>query len=342
MSDLITQLIRAERLLLETTLQSCSPFEGRDRARVLHADVLMETTKAIPKEPADGAAFPVEYQRLALSAETLQAIDQAFAGGSTFRDKPVTAEHICQAREFVQHHYGFDVSTVPVKLSQVPQTESVEGFFMSCGIAEGAVFLPSVFCSPVELIVHELGHAMHTTIRRQQRPTDYRFWIDWNSIGPEMCAYHAQFSYLIKHGTKEQFYVALGALLTSVSQLLCLLTLSAKLSKEEFQEYAPVQAYQNTVAWKALLDMYGGMHPTHPNSKQNIAVAVSGFTRGIGLALALKLIGEPQGLVAFMKEDTVAKPILLKLNEAFPHHKDLGYLDDINEVISQISARMLA
>jgi hypothetical protein len=302
----------------------------------------MEITKAIPKEPAEGPAYPVEYHRLALSAETLQAIDRAFAGGSAFRDKRVTAEHICQAREFVQQHYGFDVSRVPVTLSRVPSTESVEGFFMSCGIADGTVFLPSVFCSPVELIVHELGHAMHTKIRRQHRPTDYRFWIDAHSIGPELCAYHAQFSYLLKHGTREQFYVALGVLLTGVSQLLCLLAVSAKLSQAEFQKSSPVQAYRNTAAWQALLDMYAGMHPAHPNSEQNTAVAVKEYPKAMGLALALKLIDEPQGLVAFMKQDSLAKPILLKLNDAFPHCKDLGTLDDINEVIARISARMLA
>lgn len=342
MSNLIAQWTRAERLLLDTTLQSYSPFEGRYRAMVLHADVLLEVTKAIPQETGEGAAYPVEYQRLALSAETLQAIDRAFAGGSAFRKKPVTAEHIRQARKFVQEHYKFDVSTVPVRLSRVPQTESVEGFFMPCGIADGVVFLPSVFCSPVELIVHELGHAMHTTIRRQQRPTDYRFWMDRHPIGSEMCAYHAQFSYLLKHGTREQFYVALGALLTNVSQLLCLLAVNAKMSQADFQKWPLVQAYRNTGAWQALLDMYGGMHPTHPNSEQNTAVAVSEYPKGMGVALALKLIDEPEGLVTFMKEDSVAKPILLKLNEAFPHRKDLGNLDDINEVIPRISARMQA
>ena len=84
------------------------------------------------------------------------------------------------------------------------------------------------------------------------------------------------------------------------------------------------------------------MNPTHPKSEQNIAVAVSEHPKGMGLALALKLIDEPEGIVAFMKEDSLAKPILLKLNEAFPHRKNLGSLDDINEVIHQISARMQA
>ena len=344
MSDLITQLTRGERLLLDTTLQSYSPFEGCDRARQLHADVLMEVTKAIAKEAVEDAVmpYPVEYQQLTLSAETLQAIDRAFAGGSAFRDKPITAENIRQARAFIQQHYEFDASAVPVHISRVPQTDSVEGFFMSCGIADGAVFLPSVFCSPVELIVHELGHAMHTTIRRQQQPSDFRFWIARCSIESEMCAYHAQFSYLLKYGTRVQFHVALGALLTKVSQLLCLRALSSDKSLMDFQTWPPVQAYRNTGAWHALIDMYGGMHPTHPNAKQNIAVAVSEYPRGMGLALALKLIDEPEGLVAFMKEDSAAKPILLKLNEAFPHRKDLGSLDDINEVIHQISARMQA
>lgn len=344
MSDLITQLTRIERLLLDTTLQSYSPFEGRDRAMQLHADALMEVTNAIPKEAVEDAVlpYPVEYQQLTLSAETQQAIDRAFAGGSAFRNEPVTAEHIRQAREFIQQHYAFDASAVPVHISRVPQTESVEGFFMSCGIANGAVFLPSVFCSPVELIVHELGHAMHTTIRRQQRPTDYRFWMARYPIESEMCAYHAQFNYLLKYGTRVQFYVALGALLTKVSQLLCLRALSAEKSLTDFQTWSPVQAYRNTGAWQALLKMYGGMLPTHPNSKQNTAVAVSEYPRGMGLALALKLIDEPEGLVAFMKEDSVAKPILLKLNEAFPLRKNLGSLDDINEVIHQISARMQA
>lgn len=340
MSELITQLTRAERLLLDTTLQSYSPFEGRDRAMQLHADVLMQVTKAIPEEAV--FTYPVEYQQLTLSAETQQAISRAFAGGSAYRDEPVTAEHIRQAQEFIQQNYEFDVSAVPVNISRVPQTESVEAFFMSCGIADGAVFLPSVFCSPVELIVHELGHAMHTTIRRRQRPTDYRFWTARYPIESEMCAYHAQFSYLLKHGTRVQFYVALGALLTNVSQILCLRALSAEKSLTDFQTWPPVQAYRKTRAWQALLDMYGGMNPTHPKSEQNIAVAVSEHPKGMGLALALKLIDEPEGIVAFMKEDSLAKPILLKLNEAFPHRKNLGSLDDINEVIHQISARMQA
>ena len=344
MSDLVSQLTKAERLLLDTTLQSYSPFEGRDHAMRLHADVLTKVTDAIPKESVEDAVFPypVEYQQMTLSAETQQAIDRAFAGGSAYRNETVTAEHIRQAREFIQHHYEFDASAVPVNISRVPQTASAEGFFMSCGIADGAVFLPSVFCSPVELIVHELGHAMHTTIRRQQRPTDYRFWIGRYPIESEMCAYHAQFSYLLKYGTRVQFYVALGALLTKVSQLLCLRALSAKKSLSDFQTWLPVQAYRNTGAWQALLDMYGGMQPIHPKSKQNTAVAVSEYPRGMGFALALKLIDEPEGLVAFMKEDSAAKPILLKLNEAYPHRKNLGSLDDINEVIHQISTRMQA
>lgn len=348
MNDLISQLTRVERLLLDTTLQSYNPFEGRDRAMELHADVAWEVIKPIQKVAAEEAAeeaaspYPVEYHRLALSVETHHAIGRAFAGGSTLRNEPVTAEHIRQAREFVQQHYGFDASAVPVNISQVPQTESVEGFFMSCGIADGTVFLPSEFCSPVELIVHELGHAMHTTIRRQQRPTDHRFWSALYPMESEMCAYHAQFSYLLKHGTREQFYVALGALLTKVSQLLCLLAVSGKESLAEFQSSPQVQAYRNTGAWHALLEMYRGMLPTHPDSKQNTTVAVGEYPRGMGLALALKLIDEPEGLVAFMKEDSAAKPILLKLNEAFPHRKDLGSLDDINEVIHRMSVRMQA
>jgi hypothetical protein len=342
MNNLIAQWTRVERLLLDTTLTSYSPFEGRDRAVELHFDLLIEVGKEIPKVAAEGAAYPVEYQRLALSEEALQAIDGAFANGSAVRNKPVTAEHIRQAREFVQQHYEFDVSTVPVRISRVLQSESVEGFFMPCGIADGAVFLPSAFCSPVELIVHELGHAMHTTIRRQRRPTDYRFWMDLHPIGSEMCAYHAQFNYLLKHGTQEQFYVALGALVTNVSQLLCLAAVNAKMSLADFQKWSPLQAYQNTGAWQALLDMFGEMHPTHPNSKQNTSLAKSACLKGMGLALALKLIDEQEGFVAFMQEDSVAKPILLKLNEAFPHRKDLDNLDDINEVISRINARMQA
>lgn len=327
-------------MLLNTTLQSYSPFEGRDRALKQHADMLMEVKKSIPEEDAEGAEYPVEYERLALSEGTLQAIDRAFAGNRTFRNKPITNEHIIQAREFFQEHYAFDVSTVPVRLSRVPQTESVEGFFMSCGIADGTVFLPSVFCSPVELIVHEIGHAMHTKIRRQQRPTDYRFWMDLHPIGSEMCAYHAQFSYLLKHGTREQFYVALGALLAKVSQLLCLSGVYLQMSLADFEKWALVQAYRNTGAWQALLDIYRRIHPTHPNSKHNIAVAAREFFSGMGLALALKLIDEPEGLVAFMKEDSIAKPILFKLKEAFPHRHDLVNLDDINEVINRISARI--
>jgi hypothetical protein len=147
---------------------------------------------------------------------------------------------------------------------------------------------------------------------------------------------------LTKYGTRVQLYVALGALLTKVSQLLCLRALIAKKSLSDFQTWLPVQAYRNTGAWQALLDMYGGMQPTHPKSKQNIDIAVSEYPRGMGFALALKLIDEPEGLVAFMKEDCAAKPILLKLNEAFPHCKNLGSLDDINDVIYQISARMQA
>lgn len=340
MSDLIEQLTRAERLLLDTTLQNYSPFEGRNLAMQLHADVLREVANAIPQDSVP--PYPVEYQQLALSAENLQAIDQAFASGSAFRDELVTAQHIRKARDFIQQHYAFDASLIPVHISRVPQTESVEGFFMSCGIADGAVFLPSVFCSPVELIVHELGHAMHTKIRRQQQPDDYRFWMAGDSIASEMCAYHAQFSYLLKYGSRLQFYVALGALVTQVSQLLCLRALSANMSLRDFQIWSPVQAYRNTAPWQALLDMYGGMLPTHRNSKQNSAVAAREYSRGMGLALALKLIDEPEGLVAFMKEDNVAKPILLRLKDAFPHRGDLGCLDDINEVILQISARMQA
>ncbi|MDO6387911.1 hypothetical protein [Uliginosibacterium sp. 31-12] len=344
MNDLITQLTKAERLLLDTTLRSNNPFEGRDHALRLHADVLMALNQAIPKETVENAVdwYPVEYQRLTLSAETLQAIDQAFAGGSAFRNEPVTAEHVRQAREFMQQHYEFDASAVKVNISQVLQTESVEGFFMPCGISDGAVFLPSEFCSPVELIVHELGHAMHTTIRRQRQPTDYRFWMNRFQIESEMCAFHAQFSYLLKHGNRVQFYVALGALLTKVSELLCLRALSEEMSLADFKTWLPVQAYRDTGAWQALLDMYGGMNPTHPNSEQNTAVAVREYPKGMGLALALKLIDEPEGLVAFMKEDSAAMPILSKLNEAFPRHNNLVSLDDINDVIHQISARMQA
>lgn len=251
----------------------------------------------------------------------------------------IAEAHVEEAKAFMYHYYNVDLSHIFVHIAIVPETEDVEGFTLAHGVDHSTVVVPCHFSSPVELIVHELGHSMHNMIRRRNAPTDIRFWTG-GTTEAEMCAYHAQFNYLLKHGTQDMFYQALGALMVKISWSLCLKLTNEKINFSKFKNHPLVQAYKSLPPYEALLQMFLQLQESNCAYQSRRFFARKECNYGLGNALALALIDESSAFLDFMSKDSYAVPLAVKLKIAFPHRDDLQNLDHINEIIKSISDRI--
>ncbi|WP_439669674.1 hypothetical protein [Cupriavidus necator] len=248
-------------------------------------------------------------------------------------------EHIAAAKAFVQELFDEGMDGVAVKVSQFNHSDDVEAFYLACDVEDGAVFLPKFFPTPVELISHELGHAVHHMLRRRSNPTDPAFWTG-GQIEGELCAYYTQINYILEHGTRTQFYQALGALATFAAELVIDRATSSRLSLSDFlcdEDFAP---YAGVSARDFVIRMFCALDRNFDKNGAKLFELRSSFPRGFGFALALKLIDERESMRNFMAIDSCSVPLDQKLSMAFPHRRNLDKLDDLPHVIARLAERL--
>jgi hypothetical protein len=274
-----------------------------------------------------------------LDASTVNAISTSM--NLMGEPRLVSEVHAAAARASVRVLFEENVDDVFVNIGRSNQREDVEGFYLSCDVDEGQIFVPKRFPTPAELIAHELGHAVHHMFRRRAHPTNPAFWAG-GPVEGELSAYYTQINYLLKHGTKTEFYQALGALSYFAAQLAVVRATRSKLSLEDFlgsEEFAP---YAGAPTRDFVVRMFCSLDSTADPKGERFRSLCSSFPSGFGFALALKLVDERESMRTFMAEDSCSASLSEKLTKAFPHRGDLDDLDDLPEVIANLAARFIA
>lgn len=330
-----SQFIEFERKRLQITKESQCLFQGRDNANIMLRKQGEDAWKS-SGFPNETAPYPSKFLQMKLDISTVNSISISLM--KITEPIVITVEHIVAAKVLVKNLLKENVDNIVVNISQTNEREDVEGFYLSYGVDGGEVFVPKRFPTPTELITHELGHAVHHRLRRESHPTKPTFWMG-SSLEAELCAYYTQINYILRHGTKANFYQALGALSHRAAELAVLRAATSNQSLEDFinsNEFAP---YSGVSTRNFVLDMFRKINPSTDFDGREFNSLRSSFPRGLGFSLALKLVDERDGMRIFMQEDSSSVPLADKLAKAFPHRNDLNNLDDLPEVIASLAAR---
>lgn len=328
------ELISVERQRLAITRSNPCSFSGRDEANIQLAEVALAAMRAagIPPDPPD---FPDAYLSMRLDTDVRDLIVAACSR----RGRPLATsiDHVEAAKSYIAGLFGVRVDRVAVNISQGGEVNNVEGFFLPCCVDEGEVFVPAFFETPVELITHELGHAVHFMLQRGGHRHDPAFWRS-RQIEAEVGPYFAQMNYLLAHGSKDEFLQALGVVTNLIYKVTVLSAHFSGLTREEFETSDHLAQFSDAQERRLLVGLFDETKPNQPDMGPFKDLLVS-VLNGFGLILALKLVDERSSLVTFMSADSCSIPLMEKLAAAFPHRDDLGSLDDISEVVRRLLAR---
>ena len=246
--------------------------------------------------------------------------------GKSFNVEPaqaVTEAKISEARQYTSNLLGVDLQGVRVEV--VPSREwdhgdTVEGFQISVGLTDHMVFVPDAFASPVELLCHELGHAAHTTARRQNGELPYFFAAPTTA---EFVAHVCQYNYLLDHGTRAQFLNAMGQLTTATFAL----SIMASEITDDFEAFLNTQ-HAKAITQAMPMDVVRNTYWEFSRDSRHL---LNESMRGMAIILALWFVDDHEGVKRFISADRIDQPFDEKLAAAFPDKDFMEAFDSVNE-----------
>ncbi|HEK3717299.1 TPA: hypothetical protein ACKRQV_000025 [Pseudomonas aeruginosa] len=280
------------------------------------------------QRPQEALMVPGEFISSPISADIYKLIAAEFRDT---RPLAITDETIHESRLFTSNLTGVNLDRVRIEV--VPSHEwdlgdTVEGFHIPVGYTDHMVFAPSVFSSPAELLVHELGHAAHTTAQRKNNELPFFFT---TAITAEFVAHYCQYNYLLSQQTRSHFINALGQLNTASFAL----SIYASQVFDNFTEFLktehaksitqalPISVIERTY-WSFCADKPRFYHEA---------------LRGIAIVLALWLVDDHEGMKRFIASDRIDRTIDDKLEHAFPDTDYTKAFECVNEQIYKLLNR---
>lgn len=238
---------------------------------------------------------------------------------------------VSEARLFTSKLTGVNLDRVRVVL--VPSREwdigeTVEGFHVHVGLTEHMVFAPTTFSSPAELLVHELGHAAHTTAQRENNELPFFFA---TPITAEFAAHFCQYNYLLSHQTRSHFINALGQLTTATFAL----SIYASQVFDNFDEFLKTEnakSIMQALPMEIIERTYWSFSADKPRFHQEVL-------RGVAIVLALWFVDDHEGMKRFIASDRIDRTIGEKLEHAFPGTDINKAFDCVNEQIYKLLNR---
>lgn len=290
------------------------------------------TTPTPPELPADAFHLPREFISAPVSAETYRAIDAAFAsydGQVALQERRMTPEGVDEARAYVAGLMGVDLGSIGVEIIPLQQWQDggAEGKHYRAGVDQHFILMPERVASPVEVLVHEFGHAAHTILQRQNGEYPF-FYTAPNSS--EFIAHFCQYRYVLDHLSREHFLVALGQLVTASYAL----SIAASGVADDFEEYLATPEAQGIYkGWP--LHVLQAQYELFSQNKGYYWVECN---RAISLILALLLIDDAEGMRRYASLDRIDVPLEAKLEAAFPGALAKMSFADINAKIQELLA----
>jgi hypothetical protein len=243
----------------------------------------------------------------------------------------VTDADISEARQFTSNLLGVDLKDVRVEVvpsREWDQGDTVEGFQIRVGFTEHMVFVPDTFCSPVELLCHEFGHAAHTTAQRQNGELPFFFAAPTTA---EFVAHFCQYNYLLDYGTRAQFLSALGQL-TTATFALSIVASQVYDDFEAFLDTENAQAITQAMPLDVVKDTYWMFSADRPHLLRE-------SMRGMAIILALWFVDEHEGMKRFIYADRIDEPFDVKLTAAFPDKDFVDAYENVNEQVQKLLDR---
>jgi hypothetical protein len=291
------------------------------------------TTPAPPELPVDAFQLPEGFISAHVSAETYRAIYAAFSsheGQVALEGRRMTPEGIDEARAYVAGLMDVDLGSISVEIIPLQhwQDGAAEGKHYRAGVDQHFILMPERAASPVEVLVHEFGHAAHAILQRQNG--EYPFFYVSSSTA-EFIAHFCQYRYILDHLSKHHFLIALGQLVASSYAL----SIFASGITGDFEAYlASPQAQEIHKGWSLPI-----LQAHYELFSQNEPYWVVECNRAISLILALLLIDDLEGVRRYASLDRIDRPLGEKLVEAFPGALARMSFADINAKIQELLAR---
>ncbi|HBP6526415.1 TPA: hypothetical protein L6A81_12310 [Pseudomonas aeruginosa] len=279
-------------------------------------------------QPKEALMLPGGFISSPISADIYKLIAAEFR---ETRPLAITDETIHEARLFTSNLTGVNLDCVHVEV--VPSHEwdlgdTVEGFHIPVGFTDHMVFAPSVFSSPTELLVHELGHAAHTTAQRKNNELPFFFA---TPITAEFVAHFCQYNYLLSHQTRSHFINALGQL-TPATFALSIYASQVFDNFEGFLKTEHAKSITQALPIAIIERTYWSFCTDKPRFFREAL-------RGIAIVLALWFVDDHEGMKRFIASDRIDRAIDDKLDHAFPGTDHKKAFDCVNEQIYKLLNR---
>ena len=280
----------------------------------------------VPEIPREAYQLPPIFYTSLVTSDTYRLIQR----GRFLPSQAVTEDHVAQAREYVSNLLTVDLSNVRVELIPVDSWDSPssEGMNIAMGFDNHLIFMPDHFSSPVEVLVHEFGHAAHATAARKNGVLASFYILPTTA---EFVAHFCQFNYLLEHGSRAYFDAALHQI-TEAAYALSIISTGITENFSEFMTTEASRAIAAVMSTHLLRERY-------ENFRRDKAWLQNQAMRGIALILTLALIDEKEGMIRFIHADRVDRSLEQKLTAAF---LDVGVMEKvalINEQISSLQGR---
>lgn len=288
---------------------------------------------APPELPADAHILPGEFISAPVSAETYRAINAAFSsykGQIALQDRWTTPEGVEEARAYVAGLMGVNLGSIHVETVPLRHwlDSGAEGKHYRAGVDQHFILMPERVASPVEVLVHEFGHAAHILLQRQNG--EYPFFYTADSTS-ELISHFCQYRYILDHLSREHFLIALGQLVTASYAL----SIAASGVADDFEEYLATPEAQGIYkGWP--LHVLQAQYELFSQNKGYYWVECN---RAISLILALLLIDDAEGMRRYASLDRIDVPLEAKLEAAFPGALAKMSFADINDKIQELLAR---
>lgn len=250
--------------------------------------------------------IPGCIEALVLSAQNRNSLGQLLNEHTT-DSVPVTESVINQAKAFVSQLYGVDLSGVCVIRCPSLRPTAL-GTVYGCGISKHVIVVPECSFEPYGVLVRQFGIAAHYTLMRGKPGLAAMMS---NDLSQAMVGQHALLRYASRH--PEQCSVIRHLQIMVVGEF------AKGLSKSPEMPMGFIVSDLGADLMKA----YGGgmfraiMQELYESMSHGRAIYF-GCSNFNGMALALALLDDDQGMVRFMQIDTGARKLADKLFEAFP------------------------
>lgn len=286
---------------------------------------------AVPPEytlPQVAYALPPGFWSSPISADVYSMIAAEF---KIVAAQAVTDAKVSEARLYTSNLMGVDLNSVHVEV--VPSGEwdrgdGAEGFQIRVGLTDHLVFVPDEFCSPVELLCHEFGHAAHTTAQRKNGEVPFFFVMPTSA---EFVAHFCQYNYLLDHGSRAQFISALGQLTTATFAL----SIMASQVCDDFESFLKSE---NSEAIVKAMPMEI-LERTYWEFSGNRSHLLQESMRGMAIILALWLVDDHEGMKRFISSDRIDRAFDEKLAAAFTDVDFRAVFEGVNDQIYMLLKR---